>query len=288
MEDVAARLIWRSRKIATFENKHGYTPDLEVPRKFSEKLLKRCLDDDDPYYRMYGVKLIAPYFLKSKNIKGLKFPERIKVSRHMKPSDFLDLPESFVIKSSFGSGLNEIVRQKSQLQIEAVCQRFNSKRDKIVNARGNTDPENCFIFEQFLPCTNLDTPDDYKFHCFHSDNGIFTFFLQLDGDRYGAHRQTMFDQSFNVIDMQFGVKPPHEHVPERPENFADLARIAEEISIGFDYVRVDLYNTIEGVFFGEIAPFHQGGMGAVSPTKWDDHLGALWDQKLPSLQSIKI
>lgn len=285
MEDIGARLLWRTRKIATFERKHGYTPDLEEPKKFSEKLLKRCLDDDDPHYRIYGLKLFAPYFLKSRNIQGLKFPERLKVTRHMEPSDFDDLPGSFVIKSSFGSGLNEIVLCKSQLQIEAVCQRFNSQRDKILNARGNPDPENCFIFEKLLTDTNLDTPDDYKFHCFHSDNGTFTFFLQIDTDRYGAHRQTIFDQIFNVTDMQFGVRPPHEQVPKRPENFADLARIAKEISVGFDYVRVDLYNTIEGVFFGEITPFHQGGMGAVSPKKWDDHLGALWDQKFPSLQS---
>ena len=277
----------REKLIAKFEMRHGYTPDLEAPKKFSEKLLKRILEDHDPHYRLYGVKIFAPYFLKNRAINGLNFPERLKVVRHMRPSDFHDLPESFVVKSSFGSGKNKIVTQKARLDIESVCRRFNGRRDKITNAQGNTDTENCFIFEAFLGDPTLGPPDDYKFHCFHSADGTFTCFPQIDTDRFGKHRQTLFDQEFNPIDMQFSGQVPHEEPPACPDNFAELIQIAKEVSAGFDYVRVDLYNTMDGVFFGEITPFHQGGMARIQPVEWEDRLGALWDQHFPSLQLAK-
>jgi hypothetical protein len=60
-----------------------------------------------------------------------------------------------------------------------------------------------------------------------------------------------------------------------------MLRIAQELSVGFDYVRIDLLHTDNGVYFGEITPFHQGGLAPIVPKHWDRKIGELWERKIP-------
>ena len=63
-----------------------------------------------------------------------------------------------------------------------------------------------------------------------------------------------------------------------------MVRIARDLSSGFDYVRIDLFDTPDGVYFGEITPFHRGGTARIMEPEWEQKLGDLWDQRFPDLQ----
>lgn len=84
--------------------------------------------------------------------------------------------------------------------------------------------------------------------------------------------------------MQFAGQIRHENTPERPAALSDILRIARELSSGFDYIRVDLFDTDKGIFFGEMTPYHQGEMAPISPPSWEDRWRQLWDQRFPVFQ----
>ena len=73
--------------------------------------------------------------------------------------------------------------------------------------------------------------------------------------------------------MHFYGKVKHEIIPEKPKRLDVMLSIAKRLSVGFDYVRIDLFHTEEGIYFGEITPFHQGGLAPILPRDWDRKLG---------------
>ncbi len=283
--DRVDNMLWRARRKMAFRKNHGHAANLDAPRSFSEKLFKRILDGHDPQYPVYAIKRFAHHFVRAQHIPGLKVARHLKVVRHMTSSDFEDLPQAFVIKSSFGSGLNEVVTDKSKADIPALCHRFNTRLPLVRNARNERDPYNAILFEAFIgdPSSGR-PPDDYKFHCFNRQDGTHTCFIQVDSARLGEHRQTLFDAQFNVLDMDFSGQVRHETAPERPAALADMLRIARELSSGFDYIRVDLFHTDDGVYFGELTPFHRGGTARIMQPEWEARWGELWDQRFPDFQ----
>jgi TupA-like ATPgrasp len=275
---------WRARQQAAFRRRHGYPANLRTPNTFSEKLFKRILEGHDPLYQVYAVKLFAHHFVKARAIEGLKVARHLKVVNHLEPSDFSNLPDAFIIKSSFGSGLNEVVPRKSELNIEAVCKKFNARLHKVRNARNLVDRQNVVIFEEYIGDPATGTPDDYKFHCFNSKDGSFHCFIQMDSDRFTEHRQTILDHNFTPVEMQFGGQQRHDEPLAPPARLKDMLRIVRELSSGFDYIRIDLFHTEDGIYFGEITPFHQSGLAPISPPEWEERLGQLWDQRFPDYQ----
>lgn len=273
-------------RIARFQQDHGYTPDLANPTTYSEKLLKRILEDDDPHYPLYGSKLAVPFFLAARDIPGLHFPRRLAVHARLHPEHFTALPGAFVIKSSFGSGLNRIVKDKATEDFEAICAHFNDRLHTLRNARDRSDPQNCIIIEELLSKPDGRIPADLKFHCFHSPDGGFRHVLQIDTERFDDHAQSLVDEEYRLLPLRFARTPPHETLPPRPAQLSEAIRIARQASEGFDYTRVDLYNVGGKIYFGEFTPFHQGGHGKVTPQEWDRKLGEMWHLRLPSYQPV--
>lgn len=269
---------------AAFPDIHGYTPNLDHPQLFSEKLLVRILRDDDPFYALYGTKLAAHFFYAARRIPGLLFPRRFKVVHRLSPADFDNLPKVVVVKSSFSSGLNRIVADHTREDLDALCANFNTKLPKQRNARGHRDPGSCILIEELLPGPNGGPPDDLKFHCFHDPDGGFRYILQIDTARFDDHVQSFLDDRGTWLDLTFGDCPRHAARPILPGNLDDLVRIARAISQDFDYIRVDLYSSPQGIHFGEVTPFHQGCMGKIGSMEWEQRLGDMWHQRLPSYQ----
>ncbi len=89
---------------------------------------------------------------------------------------------------------------------------------------------------------------DYKFSC--TDGHVLHG--RLDVDRFTPqHRRALFTvPDFDVIPVRCGGLDFPETI-ERPPHFAEMIEIAGQLSRGFDYVRIDLYDTPQGVYFGE-------------------------------------
>ena len=55
-----------------------------------------------------------------------------------------------------------------------------------------------------------------------------------------------------------------------------MLHAAMAIAKGFDHIRVDLYDTPDGVFFGEITPYAGGGLERFTPSDLDVSMGKRW------------
>jgi hypothetical protein len=89
---------------------------------------------------------------------------------------------------------------------------------------------------------------DYKFSC--TDGHVLHG--RLDVGRFTPqHRRALFTvPDFEIIPVRCGGLDFPETI-ERPPHLAEMIEIAGQLSRGFDYVRVDLYDTPQGVYFGE-------------------------------------
>ena len=63
----------------------------------------------------------------------------------------------------------------------------------------------------------------------------------------------------------------------KPEQLSEMIGLAEKLSEGIDFIRVDLYQTNNGVKFGELTNYPDGGFGSFHPDALDVALGADWE-----------
>ena len=88
-----------------------------------------------------------------------------------------------------------------------------------------------------------------------------------------------FDENYNPLPFKQG-HPVNPVIPEKPEGFDEMKRIAEELSKGLPHVRMDLYVINGKVYFGEYTFYHFGGTMPFEPAEWDYKIGE-W-LKLPN------
>ena len=112
---------------------------------------------------------------------------------------------------------------------------------------------------------------DYKFHTFSGR----VFAVQVDLDRYTAHRRSFFDPAWNAMPFSLLYPPPPYSVPP-PVALGEMVRRAEEIGQGFSYVRVDLYEIQGKVKFGEATFYPGAGLEVFKPREYDALFGAQW------------
>jgi len=89
--------------------------------------------------------------------------------------------------------------------------------------------------------------NDYKFFCVKGR----VLYCQVDVDRFTNHKRaicTVPDFAIIPVCTKFLERPDH---LRRPPRFDEMVRIASEMSREFSFVRIDLYDTDDGVYFGE-------------------------------------
>ncbi|WP_120716186.1 ATP-grasp fold amidoligase family protein [Tsuneonella amylolytica] len=105
------------------------------------------------------------------------------------------------------------------------------------------------VVERLVPTPGDGTPDDFKFHCIYGE----PILCQIDHARFGERwSRVMRLPGFSPLHDGDGLVPPASVIwPER-SRMEEMAAIAAALSRPFDYVRVDLYNGVDGIYFGEM------------------------------------
>ncbi len=199
---------------------------------------------------------------------------------------FETLPESFVLKVTWGSGQNILCRSKSQLDVPTTQEKLRKwmKRGEYWVSREwaykNIIPR--IICERYLTDEDGNVPTDYKFFCF---NGKPRFVQVVTGRFSNNHRRQTFDLAWNPLPFsmkyhpiknQPSTHPPHqEHLP-KPNGFEAMIAVVQALSQDLPLVRVDLY-CIGGtrICFGEMTLYPEGGLIRFVPESFDLSLGQL-------------
>ncbi|HSW89574.1 MAG TPA: ATP-grasp fold amidoligase family protein [Patescibacteria group bacterium] len=189
--------------------------------------------------------------------------------------DFDKLPNSFVLKTTHGSGWNIIVPDKSKLDFADAKKKlahwmtlnyydsFGRERQyKLIKPR--------ILCEEYLETKDKDLYD-FKFYCFH---GVPKS-INVIRDRSGRVKKSMYEIPWKKSEMK-AWDAQEEIDMEAPKNLGRMLKIAKKLSTPFEQVRVDLYELKGRIIFGELTFSSGGGMSPFDPDRFDEIYGAWW------------
>ena len=252
--------------------KLGRKLNLENPKRYTEKIQWYKINHRDPIMAECADKFLVRDFVKSRGLEHILNDLYAKFDSY---DDIAidDLPESFVLKHSNGSGTNLIVRDKSKLKLDEVKKKF---KDYMAQSNASAGREWVYnvnkpviVAEKLLEDSEQkDGIYDYKFLCFDGTPCC----VWKDIGRYTDHRRNFYDMEWN--DLHITSDHPRSDFSEpRPAKFEEMIEIASTLSKGFPAVRVDLYQVDNRVVFGEMTFYPWSGYVQFVPDEFDFELG---------------
>lgn len=254
-----------------FREKFGRDPNFETPATFNEKIHWLML-----HYRIPEMTQLADKYGVRQHVAARvgEWPLNDLYGVWEDPDDinFEQLPDSFVLKVTSGSGQNILCKDKALLNIaEARSQlkKWMQENEYWIGrewAYKNIKPR--VICEKFLTDDQGHVPSDYKLFCFKGEPR----FVQVDTDRFTDHRRDLFDLEWKLLPFQYSY-PTSAIQIAKPYHLETMVGLARALSEGFPFVRVDFYSMRERVVFGEMTWYPEGGMGLFNPEKYDLEIG---------------
>ena len=219
----------------------------------------------------------------------------------------VELPDEFVLKSNNGSGAMVIVTKTAPLAsvLPALQRSENWNRylihpnnfdielaSKLVKTWLNQSyyyvptryPEWAYknikpvvMVEELMLDEDGNLPSDYKFFMI---NGTCEF-IKIDSTRFSDHRADLFTSNWESIPGKYQY-PPSEVEIKKPELLEEMIRVASLLTHDVDFLRVDLYQTKDGVKFGELTNYPGGGRERFEPSHLDIRFGRKWVTNISS------
>jgi len=252
----------------------GYWPQIKEPRTFNEKILHRKLYTNDGRFSTIENKWGVRDYV-SERVGKEVLPEVYHVTDDPETIPFDSLPKEFVIKPTHMSGPVIIINENDGIDVDSVkeeCHRWLKKSyGNLKEEYWYSEIKHRVMVEERLYGTESDIPRDFKFFVFHGS----VEYVQIDFDRYSNHTRRFYDKDWNPLD--FELKFPLGPETSEPEKFVEMIDIAEALGDGFDFIRVDLYQTeSKRVVFGEMTVAPGSGGEQFRPVNYDFKLGLLW------------
>ncbi len=97
-------------------------------------------------------------------------------------------------------------------------------------------------------------------------------------DRFNDPSRNFFDAHWNYLPVKKANRP-QSPVLERPEKYSQMLRYAEQLSVPFDFVRVDFYYVKNKIYAGELTHYPTSGKLKFEPGSFDFELGNHWKIK---------
>ena len=191
--------------------------------------------------------------------------------------NFEALPDAFVLKTTHGSGMNIICKNKRELDREACRLKLNRWLGKNYYDMGrewaykNIRPK--IICEQYLENGEHHELIDYKFYCYSGKPEV----VFVCCGRFGPEgvKYDGYDMQWNRIPVYKG-KPAAGLNLAKPDNFDEMIDVATRLSEGFPFIRVDLYSVNNRIYFGELTFYPDNGIVPFSPDKYNYFFGNLF------------
>ena len=250
---------------------------LKNPITFNEKLNWMKLYDHNPLYVTMVDKWKAKEYVSKLLGTDSSIIPTIAVYESVNDIKWDELPEQFVVKCNHNSGVVLICRNKDEFDIEnakiklSKCleqdysQRFGEWAYKKVPRR--------IIVEKYMYDESQPVLVDYKFYCF---NGKPEFLYVSAGmEDYDTAKLVFLTKDWKQAPFH---RPDHkefETLPPKPGKYEEMLLIAEKLSAGFPFLRVDLYEINNQVYFSELTLMPCAGYMKFIPAKYDEEVGKL-------------
>lgn len=249
----------RARISAIYLWRHRRLPELDHPRRFTEWVQWRKLNDRDPSLARLTDKLHAKAVAGDLAVptvwSGTILPKE--------PPALLPL----IVKANHGCNQFIVIRSaadwaKARRRAPAWLRRGYGG---ILDEWHYGGARRLLLVEPFLGGEGAPLPLDYKVYVFGGRAEI----VQLHEGRGGRHRWTQFDRDWRALSE----KPSAAVIPERLD---DMLAAAERLAGARDFLRVDFYLVGGTLWFGEFCLFPGSGLDPFRPAGLDDALGRRW------------
>lgn len=236
--------------------------NLKNPNTFNEKIQWLKLNDRNAEY----TKMVDKYEVKNyvANIIGEEYLiPTLGVWDEFDKIDFNKLPNQFVLKCTHDSGGIVICKDKEKMDI-------NEAREKLSKSLQNNyyyswrewpykNVKPRIIAEKYMENKNGSGLVDYKFYCF---SGKCDYVMLCTERDTGNTKFYYFDRQWNIQkEMSNDGKALGNNNLNitKPTNLDTMFEIVEKLSLGIKFVRIDLYNIDEKIYFGEYTFYPSGG-----------------------------
>lgn len=254
-----------------FKKRTGYQLNFENPQTFNEKLQWLKLYDHNPDYTKMVDKQAVKKYVADKIGEEYIIPS-LGVWDKFEDIDFLKLPKQFVLKCTHDCGSIILVEDRDKLNYEMAKTKLNAALSANYYWKGREWPYKN-VKRRIVAEPYMESPEymiDYKFLCFQGKaKMIFTCTERFEKD---GLKVTFFDLDWRKQNFERHYPMSTKKIV-RPKNLELMIKLAEQLSSGIPFVRVDFYEIKEKVYFGEMTFFPGGGMEEFRPEEWDFILG---------------
>ena len=256
-------------------NKHI---DFKNPISFNEKMQWYMLYYNDPIVSRVTNKVTLKDYVYEKLGEGFT-AKLLGTWESVDAIDFDSLTPPYVLKSNCsGNGENIIVIKDDKFDRCDLRERLSSWlqwQNTFANGSSNAywDIKPMIMAEEYLADIESSIVD-YKCYCFNGK--MVCLYTSYDGFVNGISRPeesrfAFYDKNFKMLNVHYDGRPI---VPvEKPKHFSEMIQIAEELSAGFPFVRVDFYDLPNRLLVGEMTYDSSWGNKRFTPDEFDYELG---------------
>lgn len=231
--------------------KNDHLPDFDNPRWVNEKIRWQFLNHDNPLMSLAADKAAVRDYLDYKGAQILA-PELYSVFSSGQEFAEADLPERFVLKSTFGYSQNHFVNETDGVERRRLAGKIAGWNTwdhwRMMGELHYRGIEKRWLAEEVI--CDMPKVREYKFYCIH---GQPIFVLYITGREDGEYKHALFDMNWQPLDFHWnGHAHPTAGLPKRPENFELLVAEAKRLSEDFMHVRVDFLQSEKRFYFSEL------------------------------------
>lgn len=216
---------------------------------------ERLVDNDNTREKLkifgkFTDKILVKKILSEFHIENLNFTKTLFVYDKFSDMNIDIMPEKFVIKANHDCGSCKIVTKNNVKENYPYFENYyNSKINSTY--RNGKEPHYKYInpkimCEEFIDLDTCNT--EYKFHCIYNNIVCVTTITTINGVIYRKMLNSDFEE------LNFNQSSSRTTNIVKPNNFDKMKQVVIDIlkKIKINYVRVDLYNVNELIYFGEL------------------------------------
>lgn len=258
-------------------------PSYSFRNKIREEIYKRrIMLKDNSYDAVFSldVKSIAYEFAKKFDVL---LPRVYYRNSRLEDVSLSSIETSFVLKpeqshSSLGVSLVHFLESDDGYFLELLSNKrmtLNEIKDKSYEVMYEKKLANKWMVEELVYPDDggVYAVDDWKFYCFYGKVGLI---LQKRKCLDGTIEYKLYDENLEEAkNTGKYIGSVNSDLPLSP-GIMKMQDIAKRISLEIPkpFIRVDLYSSLKGVYFGELTPY-PGGF-SMFWKGWDERLGKMW------------
>ncbi|MDV7750952.1 ATP-grasp fold amidoligase family protein [Enterococcus faecium] len=232
----------------------GVPLNLDSPKSFNEKLQWMKLFYRNSKATNMVDKITAKEYVRERLGDEIGIIPTFGVWDSFDDIEWGTLPNQFVLKCNHDSGGLVICRDKEKFDKSAAKKKINKclKKNYFWHGREwvykNIKPR--ILAEKYMENIGETEISDYKFYCF---NGEPKFLYVSTGlENHKTARMGFFDLDFNMLPVRRTDYLAFDEPPKKPTQLKEMLVMAQKLSEGFPFLRVDLYEIDGRVYFSEL------------------------------------